>query len=87
MFYEYECGTHGVFEVQQGMHDVHKASCPRCGDEAKRIYGNHRFVIDWVNGGFHGEGINFAFNKHFKSTKERDYYAQSHGWEKAGSDY
>ena len=35
--------------------------------------------IDWVNGGFHGEGVNMGLGKHFKSARERDNFAASQG--------
>lgn len=80
MFYEYECPQCGRrFDEWQGLHDEHTALCPECRAVATRVYTPARARIDWVNGGYHGDDINLGLGKHFKSTRERDYYAASHG--------
>ena len=54
-----------------------------CGGEAKRVWDAQPFSMDWVNGGFHGERINFGLGKKFKSARERDNYAAKMGLVKA----
>lgn len=34
--YEYECISHGVFEVRQSIHDPPLEECPRCIKENKK---------------------------------------------------
>ncbi|KKN42610.1 hypothetical protein LCGC14_0711600 [marine sediment metagenome] len=36
--YSYHCNEHGNEDVYQGMNDIHKANCPTCGEEMKRIF-------------------------------------------------
>lgn len=38
MKYLFKCSEHGVFEVEQRMHETHEATCPVCGCEASRVY-------------------------------------------------
>ena len=37
-FYDYECEKHGVFEVFQSMTEEHKADCPVCHKDARRLF-------------------------------------------------
>ena len=36
--YEFECGEHGKFEVAQPMMATHKAVCPQCGLDGRRLF-------------------------------------------------
>jgi putative FmdB family regulatory protein len=38
MIYLYRCSRHGDFQVKQSMFDKHKADCPKCHREARRVY-------------------------------------------------
>ena len=38
MIYQFRCRAHGKFEVEQGMTEEHKASCPKCNAPAQRVY-------------------------------------------------
>jgi hypothetical protein len=58
--------------------DLQHQECPK-GHEMQRVFSFQMGHIDWVNGDFHGEGINMGLGKHFKSARERDYYAESNG--------
>ena len=57
-----------------------------CGAEADRVWNAPKFRIEWVNGGFHGDGINFGLGRHFSSVRERDRWAAEHGLVKADVD-
>jgi len=85
VLYEFECPCGHVFTAWRPPDGPKKARCPECGSQAKRVYGNYKFRIEWNNGGWHGDGINAGLGKHFKSTAERDNYAASKGLVKAGS--
>ncbi len=36
--YEYRCHAHGIFEIFQGMHERHEATCPQCGAAMNRVF-------------------------------------------------
>jgi putative FmdB family regulatory protein len=36
--YQFKCEEHGDFDVVQEMNAVHKAICPICEEEARRVY-------------------------------------------------
>lgn len=38
MIYQYRCPEHGTFEVEQSIHEEHKANCPKCGKWGRRVY-------------------------------------------------
>lgn len=38
MIYVYECHDHDRFEQREPMLQEHRANCPECGVEARRIY-------------------------------------------------
>lgn len=60
--------------------DAEKVSeCPKCGSRGDRVWTTAGFTMDWVNGGWHGDGENIAFGKHFNSVRERENYAASVG--------
>ena len=82
--YEFRCPKcQKVFTVAQGMLEDHLADCPLCSSKAQRVWSLGAFQIDWVNGGFHGDEKNMGTGNHHKSTKEREYWASSHGLRKA----
>jgi len=58
--------------------DLSHQRCPK-GHDMDRIFSFQMGHIDWVNGGFHGEEMNLGLGRKFKSARERDYYAASHG--------
>jgi len=54
--YEYSCGIHGIFEVKQGMHDIHTARCPKCGRVARRLFSVGGHYWDNPKPLFHKDG-------------------------------
>jgi len=36
--YQYQCKVHGPFEIKQGMHMEHIASCPVCYEAMDRVF-------------------------------------------------
>ena len=38
MEYMYRCEEHGTFEVEQSIHEEHKADCIVCGGPTTRVY-------------------------------------------------
>lgn len=83
--YEFQCDECGHrFDAFCDPHEEKRADCPECGRPARRLFVYGAFNIDWVNGGFHGDGangdgLNFGLGKSFKSARERDAYAESLG--------
>lgn len=61
--------------------DLSHQKCPK-GHEMHRVYSVQIGHIDWVNGGFHGDEKNLGLGRHFKSAKERDYWAAKNGFVK-----
>lgn len=59
--------------------DLQHQTCEVCGKEMGRVFSFQLGHIAYPNGGWHGEGINLAAGQHFKSTRERDYFMDSHG--------
>ncbi len=47
-----------------------------CGKQAKRVFGYAGYRVSYPNG---PDGINMGLGRHFKSNRERDYFADSHG--------
>ncbi len=48
MIYQFKCLNCEIyFEIEQPMHDQHKANCPKCGVPAQRIYTSPRWY--WTN--------------------------------------
>lgn len=47
MLYEFSCLEHGLFQVNQPIMAEHRATCPKCGLEAQRIYSR----LTWIWGG------------------------------------
>ena len=82
--YEFLCPKcQKLYTALQEMLDEHVYDCPECGTKCDRQYSFSIGPIDWVNGGWHGDDINMGLGKHYKSAKERDYDAASHGLVKA----
>ena len=82
--YEFQCPKcQTVYTEAQEMLGEHKFTCPECNAKCSQVYSVSLGPIDWVNGGWHGEEVNMGLGKHFKSAKERDYFAASHGLVKA----
>lgn len=78
--YEFQCPKcRRVFSVLQDPHGNKRAKCPDCGAKAERVFGYAGFRIAEANG---PDGINMTFGKHFESNRERDYFADEHGWRK-----
>ena len=50
MRYEYVCDRHGPFEVWQGMNESHVARCPRCQQEARRVFNTITHSVDFRPG-------------------------------------
>ena len=38
MIYQFRCPMHGVFEINQPMHQHHEAICPVCNGPTQRVY-------------------------------------------------
>ncbi len=76
--YEYQCPKcHRVFTV---LRDPHKSKpnklwawC-KCHARAKRMFAEVRFRVAEPNG---PDGFNLGLGKHFKSIRDRDYFADS----------
>lgn len=78
--YEFQCQKcQLVFTVLRDPHGSKRAKCPECGGMAKRVYGYAGFKITEANG---PDDINMTAGRHFKSNRERDYWADSNGWRK-----
>lgn len=78
--YEFQCPKcQLVFTVLRDPHKAKRAKCPECEAVAKRKYGYAGFRITEANG---PDGINLALGEHFKSNRERDYFADKNGWRK-----
>lgn len=92
VMYDFQCDKcRKVYTVPLNPHsdDLSHQDCEKCGTSMTRIYNAQIGHIDWVNGGFHGEDVNLGLGKKFKSARERDYYAATHGFvkqDKAGGD-
>lgn len=82
--YEFRCpNCREVFTELRDPNKDKRAECPVCGEDSVRIYSATLGHIDWVNGGWKGEEVNMGTGKFHKSARERDYYAESIGLEKA----
>ena len=82
VIYEFQCNKcRKVYTLPLDPHndDLSYQDCPK-GHPMERIFSAAIGHIDFVNGGFHGEGINLGLGKHFKSARERDYYAEKNGF-------
>lgn len=77
--YEFQCPKcHRVFTALRDPLRDKVAYC-ECGARGDRVFSAAIGHIDWVNGGFHGDEPNLGLGKHFKSAREREYYAASKG--------
>jgi putative FmdB family regulatory protein len=73
MRYEYVCDKHGVFEVWQGMNEPHRASCPRCHQEARRKFGVVPHKFDFRDGWDPGLG------EYVDTKRDRERYVREKG--------
>lgn len=79
--YEFQCPKcQEGFTVLRDPHKRKRAMCPTCGAAATRVFSKAAFRISEPNG---PDGINMGLGKRFKSNRERDYFADSHGLKKA----
>lgn len=75
--YEFQCpACQGVFTVLRDPHKRKHANCPECGTAAERVFAYSGFRVAEPNG---PDGINLGLGRHFKSNRERDYFADSNG--------
>ena len=77
--YEFQCPKcHRVFSEMLNPHEPKEskmvALCD-CGEEALRVFSAVLFRVAMPNG---PDDINLGLGKHFKSLRQRDYYADSH---------
>ena len=54
MIYQFKCGKHGEFEVDQPIMAEHKSNCPQCGEPAQRVYSTLKHI--WANSAFREDG-------------------------------
>jgi len=72
--YEFQCQVcQQVFSVLRNPHKSKVAL--HCGKKAERLYGLSGFRVSQPNG---PDDINLGLGRHFKSNRERDYFADSH---------
>lgn len=75
--YEFQCPEcQLVFSALRDPHKAKRAKCPGCREMATRVFGFAGYRIAEANG---PDGINMGLGRHFKSIRERDYFADSHG--------
>lgn len=78
--YEFQCPVcQRVFTVDRDPDKPKRAKCPDCGAAANRVFSPSAFRISWANG---PDDINLGLGEHFKSNRERDYFADSKGLKK-----
>ena len=77
--YEFQCPKcRKVFSALLDPHNPDENKIVRkceCGAEAKRMFSAVLFRVAEPNG---PDGFNLGLGEHFKSLRERDYYADSH---------
>ena len=54
MIYQFSCSRHGLFEVKQPIMAEHRANCPECDAEGRRIY--PRLTWIWAGSAYRPDG-------------------------------
>ena len=52
MRYQFKCC--GEFEINQPIYEDHRANCPKCGKEARRIFSNLQWI--WKGEAYRSDG-------------------------------
>lgn len=78
--YEFRCPEcQAVFQVLRDPLKAKAARCPKCSRGAERVFGYAGHYVHEPNG---PDDINMGLGRHFKSNRERDYFADSNGWKR-----
>ena len=84
MTYEFRCQQcHREYTEDLDPSSDKRVPCPGCGTVNYKSFGEVQLgYFDWGNPGWHGDGINLALGKHFKSGRHREEWAKANGYEK-----